>query len=112
MSRDEAPAVERVVVSAYTVPTDRPEADGTYAWNTTTLVLVEIDAGGQQGIGYTYADLATARLIQEMLAPIVTGMDAWSVGACWNAMVHAIRNLGRPGIAPMAIGGWTTPFGT
>jgi len=32
--------VGRVAVSAYTVPTDAPEADGTFHWDTTTLVLV------------------------------------------------------------------------
>jgi L-alanine-DL-glutamate epimerase-like enolase superfamily enzyme len=105
MARDRAPAIESVSVSAYTIPTDRPEADGTFAWASTTLVLVEIDAGGQHGIGYTYADVATARLIRGMLADVVTGMDARNVGACWNAMIHAIRNLGRPGIASMAIAG-------
>jgi L-alanine-DL-glutamate epimerase-like enolase superfamily enzyme len=105
MGRDSAPTVERVAVSAYTIPTDRPEADGTFAWDSTTMILVEIDAGDQHGLGYTYADLATGRLIQESLAKVVTGMDARQVGACWNAMVHAIRNLGRPGISSMAIAG-------
>src|SRR5436305_13333183 len=38
--------VERVMVSAYQVPTDKPESDGTLAWDSTTLVLVEITAGG------------------------------------------------------------------
>jgi hypothetical protein len=28
-------------VSAHTVPTDMPEPDGTIAWDSTTLVLVE-----------------------------------------------------------------------
>ena len=97
--------IERVSVSAYTVPTDRPEADGTFAWDSTTMVLVEINAGGKHGIGFTYADLATARLISESLAKVVTGMSACNVAACWSAMVHAIRNLGRPGICSMAIAG-------
>ena len=39
-----SPAVEQVDVSAYTVPTDAPEADGTWAWDKTTLVLVEVTA--------------------------------------------------------------------
>ena len=38
--------IERVEVSAYQIPTDAPEADGTYAWDATTLVLVEATAGG------------------------------------------------------------------
>ena len=31
-------AVERIDVTAYKIPTDSPEADGTYAWDSTTLV--------------------------------------------------------------------------
>ena len=33
--------------AGYTVPTDQPEADGTLAWDSTTLVLVEVRAGGR-----------------------------------------------------------------
>src|SRR5437588_6761941 len=99
----EVVAIERIDVSAYTVPTDFPESDGTYAWDKTTLVLVEARAGGKCGLGYTYADVTTARLIQKMLANVVKGRDVMSVPACWMAMVESIRNLGRPGIASMAI---------
>lgn len=95
--------IEKVDVSAYTIPTSLPESDGTYAWDKTTLVLVEITAGGMQGTGYSYADVATARLIKEMLAGVVQGRDAMAVPDAWAAMVHAIRNLGRPGICSMAI---------
>lgn len=45
--------VERLDVSAYTVPTDRRESDGTLEWDSTTLVVVEIAAGGERGLGYT-----------------------------------------------------------
>ncbi len=96
-------AIERLDVSAYTVPTDFPESDGTYAWDKTTIVIVEASAGGKSGIGYTYADVATAKLIQTMLIDIVKGRDAMNVPGCWLAMVESIRNLGRPGIASMAI---------
>ncbi len=96
-------AIERLDVSAYTVPTDSPESDGTIKWDKTTLVLVEATAGGKRGLGYTYADLATARVIKELLADIVVGRDAMSVPGTWLAMVEAIRNLGRPGICSMAI---------
>ena len=53
---DNGVAIERLDVSAYTVPTDAPEADGTYTWDKTTMVLVEASAGGKRGLGYTYAD--------------------------------------------------------
>ncbi|HMB07702.1 MAG TPA: hypothetical protein VKP69_28715, partial [Isosphaeraceae bacterium] len=53
---DKAVPVEEVEVSAYRIPTDLPEADGTYRWGKTTLVLVEATAGGKTGLGYSYAD--------------------------------------------------------
>jgi len=98
-----ATPIERLEVSAYIVPTDLPESDGTFAWDKTTLVLVEPTAGGIRGLGYTYADTATARLIEDLLAGVVLGHDAMAVAGTWAAMMHAIRNLGRPGIVSMAI---------
>lgn len=95
--------IENVEVSAYTVPTDYPESDGTLEWNKTTIVVAEPVAGGVRGLGYAYADVATAQIITSVLANVVRGRDALDVTASWNAMVHAIRNLGRPGIASMAI---------
>lgn len=97
--------VERIDVSAYTIPTDFPEADGTLAWDKTTLVVVEATAANVTGLGYTYADTSTARLIKDLLAGVVEGCDAMNVAGAWDLMVHAIRNLGRPGIASMAIAG-------
>jgi L-alanine-DL-glutamate epimerase-like enolase superfamily enzyme len=97
------PVVERVSVSAYSIPTDAPEADGTYSWDRTVLVVVEALAGGQTGLGYTYADAATARLAADQLAPVVHGRDPFDVPAAWVAMTRAVRNLGRPGVAAMAV---------
>ncbi|MGI8550940.1 MAG: enolase C-terminal domain-like protein [Dehalococcoidia bacterium] len=95
--------IERIDVSAYTIPTDFPEADGTIAWNSTTLVVVEATAGGLRSLGYTYADTATAELTKHLLVDVVVGRDAMAVPGSWSAMVHAVRNLGRPGICSMAI---------
>lgn len=95
--------VDRLDVSAFTVPTSSPEADGTLAWNHTTIVTVRAGAGATQGIGYTYADVATACLIDRTLKKVVLGRSALRVPAAWIAMWVAIRNLGRPGISSMAI---------
>lgn len=95
--------VERLTVGAYRVPTESPESDGTLAWDATTLVLVTLDAAGEQGLGYTYADAATARLIADTLAPIVVHQDAFAVAQRWVDMTVAVRNLGRSGIAWMAV---------
>lgn len=96
-------AVEKLEVAAYTVPTDAPEADGTLSWEATTIVVVHARSGDDQGVGYTYADVSTARLVQSKLAGVVEGRDAMSPQSSWLAMVGAIRNLGRPGISSMAI---------
>jgi L-alanine-DL-glutamate epimerase-like enolase superfamily enzyme len=66
-------------------------------------VLVEAEAGGQRGLGYTYADTATAELIHQTLCKEVEGVDALSPQAGYMKMLHRIRNLGRPGICSMAI---------
>lgn len=95
--------IRRIEVSAYTIPTESPESDGTLVWDSTTLVLVEAHAGGKVGIGYTYAAPAAARLIRDLLAGVVMRIDAMAVPAAWQAMVRAVRNLGRPGLASMAI---------
>ena len=97
------PKVGRLEVSAYTVPTETPEADGTLAWNETTLVLVRASAYGASGLGYSFADIATAHVIDAHLKRTVIGGNCLNISELWSAMVRAIRNLGRPGICSMAI---------
>ena len=97
------PTIERIEVSAYTVPTQTPESDGTFKWDKTTMVVVEVFAGGETGLGYSYADTATAHLIQHTLTHRLEGHDALANGGAWRTMVDEIRNLGRPGICSMAI---------
>jgi L-alanine-DL-glutamate epimerase-like enolase superfamily enzyme len=96
-------AITRAAVSAYSIPTDAPEADGTATWDKTVLVLVEVAGGGATGLGYTYADPATAQFIHAHLAPLVLGRDPFDGPALWVAMCQHVRNLGRPGVAAMAI---------
>nr|WP_299242288.1 enolase C-terminal domain-like protein [uncultured Halomonas sp.] len=102
MGKHDIPIVS-VRVSAYEIPTDSPESDGTLTWDSTTLVLVEISAGGHSGLGYTYSHQACATLIRDKLAALVEGQDALAIADNWWRLVEAIRNLGRPGIASMAI---------
>jgi L-alanine-DL-glutamate epimerase-like enolase superfamily enzyme len=95
--------IEKIDVGVYKIPTDAPEADGTCAWDSTTLVVVTIEAGDQVGIGYTYADPSTALLIRDKLAEVVQGANPLYIGQIWTRLVQAIRNVGRPGIASLAI---------
>ncbi len=101
-NRVQAP-VDDLDVAAFTVPTDAPEADGTLAWDATTLVVVHAAGAGETGLGYTYADVSTAKLIESKLSGIVRGEDALDPPGVWAEMVKQVRNLGRAGIASMAI---------
>ncbi len=95
--------VERLNVSLYAVPTDLPESDGTLQWDKTDLVLVQATAAGKTGMGYTYADLATATLIDTTLRQVALNCNALAPTAAYINMWHRVRNLGRPGICSMAI---------
>ena len=98
-----SPQIDSIQVSVYTFPTATPESDGTFEWDKTSLVLVRVTAGDVKSLGYSYADRATAHLIQNTLAPKLIGHDALANGSAWRKMAEQIRNLGRPGIASMAI---------
>jgi len=62
-----------------------------------------VEAGGRQGLGYTYADSAAATLIRDTLSKVVIGTDCFAPMAAYMAMWRRVRNLGRPGICSMAI---------
>ncbi|MGA7782962.1 MAG: enolase C-terminal domain-like protein [Paraburkholderia sp.] len=109
---DERPAVElsrtqvpltALRARAFRIPTDFPEADGTFSWDATTLVTVEADGGGQTGLGYTYSDASIVKLIHGALSECVMQRDVWDIGALWLRMQQQVRNLGRSGLAATAI---------
>jgi len=96
-------SIEAVHAAAYRIPTDKPEADGTLSWDSTTLVTVRVEGGGRSGLGYTYSSDALVPLIEGKLARAIKNRDALDVPACWQAMQHSIRNLGRAGLVANAI---------
>ena len=96
--------IERLSVRTYRIPTDRPaESDGTAIWDATTLVLVEIRAGGAIGTGWTYGSAGIATVITDELAPLVEHYPAFDTRRIWTAMTRKVRNDGRPGLASYAI---------
>jgi L-alanine-DL-glutamate epimerase-like enolase superfamily enzyme len=97
------PAVAAIETAVYVVPTDAPEADGTLAWDKTTMVLVTVRAGGEQGLGWSYASAAAQTVITEMLADVVAGRSALDTAGAAEAMARQVRNIGRPGVAATAI---------
>ena len=96
-------AIDKIEVSTHAVPTYLPESGGILEWNSTTLVLVHSHGGNEHGLGYTYADTATAKLIQEVLSQVVQGQDAMAPASSWNAMASRIRKFWRPGVVSVAI---------
>lgn len=95
-------------VGGYTVPTrsfgvERPESDGTVQWDKTSLVVVQLTAGSQTGLGYAYASPAAFDVVRDVLAPIVVGSDPFDTTRNYWRMARAVRNLGWPGVCAGAI---------
>ncbi|HEX5745391.1 MAG TPA: enolase C-terminal domain-like protein [Archangium sp.] len=101
--RGDVVPIERIEARAYEIPTDAPEADGTAEWDSTTLVVVELTAGGTRGLGYTYADASAASLIHGTLAEELKGHDVMDVPARMVSLLMRVRNKGRPGLVAMAL---------
>src|SRR3954454_14531100 len=82
--------IERVEARAYTIPTAAPEADGTFSWKETTIIVVEATGGGKTGLGYTYSHKSIAGLITSALAEVVCGTDPLDVPAAHEALVGKV----------------------
>ncbi|HTA81971.1 MAG TPA: enolase C-terminal domain-like protein, partial [Bacteroidia bacterium] len=95
--------IKSIRTSAYVIPTNGPEGDGTLDWDSTTMVLVEIQAGGKTGLGYTYGHEAIVQVIEKTFKRLLQGMDALQVPFITETMMKAIRNNGNCGIAMMAV---------
>src|SRR5579875_1611909 len=102
-SSQSAALVSHVGVTSYNVPTDAPESDGTRVWDHTKVCVVHVQAGGQEGVGYTFGGTEVAALIEAMLTEVVKGADAMAPTETYMAMWRKIRSVGRPGVASMAI---------
>ncbi len=87
----QSPTVEAVEVREYEVPTDQPEADGTLEWSSTTVVVVEVRAGGLSGLGWTYAGPGSATVVEHELAKICLGSLALDVPGLNERMARACR---------------------
>ena len=90
-------------VAFYTVPTDSPEADGTFDWTSTSMVIVHLECGAIRALGYTYADSGTAVIAHKLLNELVIGSDPTCHPATLQRLLRAIRNMGETGIAMMAV---------
>ena len=97
------PKIAETAATAFTIPTDAPEADGTFAWDSTTLVVVEMKCEGVTGVGYTYTHKTAAPLARELMKKHVEGQSPFDTNALFSAMRREQRNYGREGIAATAV---------
>jgi L-alanine-DL-glutamate epimerase-like enolase superfamily enzyme len=95
--------IERVTATTHKIPTDKPESDGTLEWDATTVIVVEVSAGGETGLGYTYGNAVVADLVNDTLASEVCGKDAMGIGAISAAMAQSVRNSLASGLVGYAI---------
>jgi L-alanine-DL-glutamate epimerase-like enolase superfamily enzyme len=121
MTRAASPRIERLDTSVYRMPTDRPEADGTMNWDSTTLVLVEAMAdSGQWGLGFSYCSATAAGVVREHLAPVIgrQGIAATAISAVdialWdlksrlaNLPLFRLLGAGRDAVPIYGSGGFT-----
>ncbi|MEF0941335.1 hypothetical protein [Rhizobium sp. BR 362] len=91
-----SPLIDRLECAAYKIPTDAPEGDGTFEWDSTTMVMVEIWAGSHCGIGYTYADAAVTGLIA-ILKYTLMGSECFDIPSILECLAIKVRNSGRSG---------------
>lgn len=90
-------------ITALTIPTDRPESDGTAKWDSTTIVIVELTAGLVTGLGYTYGNVGAAKVAQELAEQEILRKDPFDIPSLHSAMDRMVRNWGRPGMVSNAI---------
>ncbi len=97
------PQIRNVELTVYKVPTDAPEADGTFEWKSTTVVLAEISAGNATGVGYTYGSEAIEALGRHLAETCLVNQSAFDIPRLNSRMARAVRNNGNGGISAMAI---------
>lgn len=103
MSSSDA-AVTSGRVTALRIPTDQPqESDGTAVWDSTTVVIVELTAGGIEGLGFSYANAGAAHVASELVEKVVLHKNAFDIPAIHSALDIEVRNWGRPGLVSTAI---------
>ena len=100
--------VSRLQAGTYRIPTTlggraRPESDGTATWDHTDVLVVEVHAAGETGLGYAYASPAALTVARDTLAHLVLGSDVFDAARTFWAMARAVRNTGWPGVAAGAV---------
>ncbi len=101
-------AITSVETRHFRLPLTQPMIDATHGVMTDfEVVMVLLEADGQQGIGYTYTiglgGRALRALIDDALAPILLGGDARRGEQIWEQLWWRSHYIGRGGLASFAI---------
>ena len=67
------------------------------------MVVVEVQAGGKTGLGYTYAHRTAAVVARELIDKHCAGRDAMATAELFVAMRRSQRNYGSGGIGATAL---------
>jgi L-alanine-DL-glutamate epimerase-like enolase superfamily enzyme len=101
------PEVTALDAAVYVIPTDAPEADGTLAWDKTTMVLVTARAGGEQGVGWSYTSRAAAAVVGELLEDTVDCLQL-DVTRC-GGVTEFLRGAGLAAAHSLQVSGHCAP---
>lgn len=96
-------SIDKLEVKYFEIPTETPERDGTLEWQFTGLVTLELYSGSHKGLGYTYADRATASFLVEHAIPLLRGKSENQHFLLINELKKTNRNLGNAGLTSMAL---------
>jgi L-alanine-DL-glutamate epimerase-like enolase superfamily enzyme len=97
------PKINSGTARAFTIPTDAPEADGTIAWISSTLIVVELHAGDITGIGYSYGHRASAIVARELIDKYCISHEPADTSALHASMRASQRNYGAEGVGATAL---------
>ena len=101
--------IREIVANHYLIPLPVALSDSTHGTiKGFELVTVRVrDAGGAEGVGYTYTvgagGAAVQALVARELAPLLAGRDADLIASHWQAMWWALHYGGRDGAQALAI---------
>lgn len=99
--------VESLKVTLHRLPPASTWIDATHKIEHLEFVLVEIRAGDQTGVRWTYTlghgGLAIRALIQDAVQPRVVGADAMNLDSLLDEVWWTLHPLGRGGISSLAV---------
>jgi L-alanine-DL-glutamate epimerase-like enolase superfamily enzyme len=98
-----SPRIHSGSALAFTIPTDAPEGDGTFTWDSTTLIVIRLACDGHEAIGYTYSHKAAAALARDLIETCVNGANPFETNAIFTKMRREQRNYGSEGVAATAL---------